>query len=88
MHRATLHDHVTGMADRLSQLARHSRICRIIGLVWSDKYHGSRQEYVVVSRAGPVLSHVSAVSKSSCIARRAVRRPVSPERYVNLPLER
>lgn len=72
MHRATLHDHVTGMADRLSQLARHTLICWIIGLVRGDKHHRARQEYVVVSRAGPVLGHVSAVSKSSCIARRAV----------------
>lgn len=55
MHRTTLHDHVTRMADRLSQLARHAGIAWIVGLVRRYQNDGTVQDYVVVGRAGPVL---------------------------------
>lgn len=59
MHCTTLYDHVTRTAYRLQQLDRPVRIARVIGLGRGDEHHGARQEYIVVSRAGPVLfSHI------------------------------
>lgn len=68
MHRATLHNHVTRTADRLPQLGRHVCVPWVIGLVRRDKHNRARQEYIIISRAGPVLGHVSAVSNSCTCA--------------------